>query len=102
MNSDSERYVLKLFITGRTERSENAITTLRQICRDTLNNRYELLIIDVLEHPNLAEEDRILATPTVIKELPPPMRTIIGDLTEKERVLVGLNLNPDESNGETA
>lgn len=102
MNENVDRFVLKLFITGRTERSENAITTLRQICRETLSNRYELLIIDVLEHPDLAEEDRILATPTVIKELPPPMRTIIGDLSEKERVLLGLNLTLDSNDGDAA
>lgn len=99
---EAQKYLLKLYVTGRTSRSENAITTLREICRHELEERYELLIIDVLEHPEAAEENRILATPTVIKELPLPIRTIIGDLTQREKVLFGLDLMPNSAKGESS
>ncbi len=83
---------LKLYITGQTPRSQLAIQTLHQICRDRFKEEYEIEIIDVLEHPQLAEEEKIFATPTVIKALPPPIRRVIGDLSEKEKVLLGLDL----------
>ena len=86
-------YILKLYITGRTPRSERAISNLKSICKDELDGQYELRVIDVLESPQLAEEDRILATPTLIKSLPPPIRRIIGDLSDKDKVLLGLDLN---------
>jgi circadian clock protein KaiB len=86
-------YILKLYITGRTSRSERAISNLKSICKEELDDQYELRVIDVLESPQLAEEDRILATPTLIKSLPPPIRRIIGDLSDKDKVLLGLDLN---------
>ncbi len=86
-------YVLKLYVTGQTSRSERAIVHLRRICENELNNRYQLVIIDILEHPQLAEEERIIATPTLIKELPPPLRRIIGDLSNSSDVLIGLDLH---------
>ena len=89
------KYVLKLYVTGKTPRSERAIANLRRICDTDLNHQYELTIIDVLERPHLAEDEKILATPTLVKELPPPLRRIIGDLSEKESVLIGLDLYPD-------
>lgn len=85
---------LKLYITGRTSRSENAISNLQRICSEELTNNYVLQIIDVLEQPQLAEDEKILATPTLIKELPPPLRRIIGDLSNSEKVLLGLDLQP--------
>lgn len=88
------KYLLKLYVTGKTPKSERAINNLRQICEEELNNQYEMIIIDVLERPQLAEEEKILATPTLIKQLPPPLRRIIGDLTDKEKVLLGLDLLP--------
>ena len=87
-----DRYVLKLYITGQTSRSQRAIANLRQICEEELSGRYEMSVIDVLERPQLAEDEKILATPTVVKELPTPMRRIIGDLSDTESVLVGLDL----------
>ena len=90
----TNQYLLKLFITGRTARSERAIANLQQLCRDALDSRYELTIIDVLDRPQLAEEEKILATPTLIKELPPPLRRIIGDLSDRDKVLLGLDLLP--------
>lgn len=85
---------LKLYITGRTSRSENAISNLQRICAEELTNNYVLQIIDVLDQPQLAEDEKILATPTLIKELPPPLRRIIGDLSNSEKVLLGLDLQP--------
>ena len=90
------KYVLKLYVTGKTPRSERAIANLRRICDADLSGCYDLTIIDVLERPQLAEDEKILATPTLIKELPPPLRRIIGDLSEKESVLLGLDLYPDK------
>jgi circadian clock protein KaiB len=93
MNAKSElHYVLKLFITGRSPRSQNAIRTLQSICDQDLGGQFELEIVDVLEHPEEAEERKILATPTVVKDLPPPIRKVIGDLSDKDKVLVGLDL----------
>jgi circadian clock protein KaiB len=86
------KYLLKLFITGQTPRSERAISSLRQICEKELKDQYELVIIDTLERPELAEEEKILATPMLIKQLPPPLRRIIGDLSNIEKVLIGLDL----------
>lgn len=87
-----EKYVIKLYITGRTPRSQLAIENLRHICEQELGGRYDLQVIDVLQRPQLAEDEKILATPTVVKELPVPIRRIIGDLTDKERVLLGLDI----------
>lgn len=86
------KYLLKLYVTGQTPRSIRAISNLQQICRDELHGCYEMVVIDVLERPQLAEDEQILATPTVVKELPTPMRRIIGDLSDSERVLLGLEL----------
>jgi circadian clock protein KaiB len=88
-------YILKLYVTGRTPRSERAIANLRCVCETRLNGTYELMVIDVLERPQLAEDEKILATPTLIKVLPPPIRQIIGDLSDMDRVLLGLDLEPD-------
>lgn len=89
-----DKFVLKLYITGHTPQSERAISNLRRICETELKSQFEMQVIDVLEHPQLAENDRIIATPTLIKSLPPPLRRIIGDLSDSERVLLGLDLTP--------
>ena len=88
----SQRYVLRLYVTGSTPRSESAIGNLRMICERELGGQYEMEVIDVLEHPQLAEEEKILATPTVVKVRPPPVRRVIGDLSSVERVLLGLDV----------
>jgi circadian clock protein KaiB len=98
-------YLLKLYVTGKTPRTEKAIANLRRICEEDLHGRYELQIIDVLEHPQLAEDAKILATPTLVKRLPPPLRRVIGDLSDKDKVLLGLDVRPDApgaTEGETA
>lgn len=86
------KYLLKLFVTGKTPRSELSIANLKAICDRNLADLYDLVIIDVLERPQFAEDEKILATPTLIKELPPPKRRIIGDLSDTEKVLFGLDL----------
>lgn len=86
------QYQLRLYVTGVTGRSREAIDNLKRICAGELGGRYTLEVIDVLEHPDLAEDAKILATPTLIKSLPPPLRKIIGDLSNTERVLQGLDV----------
>jgi len=88
------KYLIKLYVTGETPRSFRAIANLRRICEEELSGQYELVVIDILERPQLAEDEKILATPTVVKELPQPIRRIIGDLSDSERVLLGLDLRP--------
>jgi len=88
------KYVLKLYVTGQTARAQRAIANLQRICEEELGGRYELVVIDVLERPQLAEDEKILATPTVVKELPAPIRRLIGDLSDSEKVLLGLDLRP--------
>lgn len=85
-------FKLRLFITGRTPQSQRAINNLRSICETDIQGAYEVEVIDVLEHPALAERDKILATPTLVKRLPEPIRKIIGDLSDREKVLLGLNV----------
>ncbi len=89
-----DHYKLRLFITGSTPRSTRAIQNLRQICDEDLNGKYELEIIDVYQNPQATQELQIIATPTLVKMLPEPLRRVIGDLSDKERVLAGLNLTP--------
>lgn len=95
-------YFLKIYVTGQTPRSRRAIENLRRICEDELHGLYEMHVIDVLERPQLAEDEKILATPTVVKELPVPIRRIIGDLSDADKVLLGLDLQPCQSRSDTA
>jgi circadian clock protein KaiB len=81
-------------VTGTSPRTGVAIANLQRICEQELEGKYELEIIDVLESPQLAEDEKILATPTLIKQLPPPLRRVIGDLSDKEKVLFGLEVRP--------
>ena len=83
-------------MTGASPRTGAAVANLRRICEEELEGQYDLEIIDVLEFPELAEDERILATPTLIKSLPPPLRRVIGDLSNKEKVLLGLEVLPKE------
>lgn len=91
------KFRLKLYITGHTPKSERAIANMHRICSEELQGQYELVIIDVLERPQLAEEEKILATPTLIKALPPPLRRVIGDLSDTDKVLLGLDVVPYEA-----
>ena len=85
-------YILKLYVAGNTPNSMRALNTLRDILETDFQGVYALKVIDVLKSPQLAEEDKILATPTLAKILPPPVRRIIGDLSDREKVLIGLDL----------
>jgi circadian clock protein KaiB len=92
------KYTLTLYVTGTSPRTAIAIENLNRICAQELDGQYELEIVDVLENPQRAEDEKILATPTLIKQLPPPLRRVIGDLSDKEKVLLGLEVRPAASN----
>ena len=89
-----EKYVLKLYVTGMTPRSARAVMNIRQILDEHLQGRYELEIIDIFQQPQLAQGEQIIAAPTLIRKLPLPIRKFIGDMSETERILVGLDLRP--------
>lgn len=93
--AESGRYLLRLYVAGLTTRSSTAIRNLRKICDEHLRDRCTLEIIDIYEHPTLARGEQIIAAPTLIKELPAPLRRLIGDMADTERVLVGLDLRRD-------
>jgi len=90
------RYQLRLYVVGATAASQRAIANLRQICETELGGRYELEVIDIYQQPSLAEGEQIIAAPTLIKELPPPVRRLVGDMSDRDRVLLGLDLRPLE------
>jgi circadian clock protein KaiB len=87
-----DKYILRLFITGATSRSVLAISNLKKICEEYLEGKYELEVIDLYKNPLLAKEEQIIAAPTLIKKLPLPFRRIIGDMSNEEKVLMGLDL----------
>jgi circadian clock protein KaiB len=89
-----EHYVLRLYITGMTTRSTEAIASIKSICEEHLQGRYDLEVIDIYQHPELAREAQIIAAPTLVKKLPAPLRRLIGNLSRQERVLAGLDLQP--------
>jgi circadian clock protein KaiB len=95
-NGDVRQYVLRLYITGMTPRSQRAIGNIKQICEEHLKHRYTLEIIDIFQYPSLAEGEQIIAAPTLIKQLPLPLRRVVGDLSNQDRVLLGLDLRPKE------
>jgi len=88
----AERFVLRLYIAGQTPKCVRAFTNLKQICEEHLADRYRIEIVDLLQNPQLARGDQILAVPTLVRQLPEPVKKIIGDLSNTERVLVGLDL----------
>lgn len=92
--SRSQTYLLRLYVAGQTPRSLAAFANLKKICEEHLAGQYQIEVIDLLENPQLAAGDQILAIPTLVRKLPEPVRKIIGDLSDTERVLVGLNLQP--------
>jgi circadian clock protein KaiB len=88
------RYELRLYVAGMTPRSTRAIANIKEICEEHLKGLYSLQVIDLYQQPVLAEGEQIIAVPTLIKKLPPPLRRLIGDLSDRERVLIGLDLKP--------
>ena len=95
-------FALRLYVVGRTPRSTRAIANLRRLCDELVPGRVEVEIVDVAEQPDRAEADRIIATPTLVRELPSPQRRVIGDLSDFDRVLAGLGLVTLEVDGPTA
>jgi circadian clock protein KaiB len=91
-NPESAHYSLRLYITGMTQRSTDAIAAIKSICEEFLPGRYDLEVIDIYQHPEQAREAQVIASPTLLKSLPLPLRRLIGDLSNRKRVLVGLNL----------
>jgi circadian clock protein KaiB len=87
-----EKYLLRLYVSGLTPRSTSAIARLKAICEENLEGRYELEVIDIYQQPALARGEQIIATPTLVKKLPAPLRRLVGDLSDKERVLLGLDI----------
>lgn len=98
---EDEHFVLRLFVTGTTERSQRAIYNMRKICEENLAGRYDLEVIDIYKNPESTRDLQIVATPTLVKVLPVPLRRIIGDLSNREKVLAGLSLLPSGGVPET-
>ncbi len=90
--AESSRYVLRLYVAGRSPKSLVAIVNLNHICQEYLAGRYKIEVVDLIENPQLARDEQVLAIPTLVRKLPSPMCKIIGDLSNTERVLVGLDL----------
>ena len=95
-SQDDRVYILRLYVAGQTRKSLTAFANLKKICEEHLAGRYKIEVIDLLEKPQLAKVDQILAVPTLVRQLPPPLKKIIGDLSDTEKVLVGLDLRPAE------
>lgn len=96
MDSKEETYELRLYVAGQTPKSVTAFSNLKRYCEEHLKGRYKIEVIDLLKNPQLAEGDQILAIPTLVRKVPVPIRKIIGDLSNEERVLVGLDIRPVE------
>lgn len=98
-DGDELRYVLRLYVTGMTPRAQEAVKNIKRICEEELKGRYELEIIDVYQQPELAKREQIIAAPTLIRKLPLPLRRLVGDMSNKEKVIVGLQLMPETEEG---
>lgn len=94
MTTDEEKFELRLYIAGQTPKSILALKNLNKYCKEHLEGRYSIEIIDLIKNPQLAEGDQIFAIPTLVRKVPEPIRKIIGDLSNEERVLVGLDIRP--------
>jgi len=97
-----DRWILRLYIAGHTQKSSLALANLKRICQEHLAGRYEIEVVDLKTHPNLAAGDQIIAIPTLVRILPPPIKKLIGDLTSEHRVLIGLDLRPRTAPSPTA
>lgn len=91
---ENQKYILRLYVTGITPKSQQAIANVKRICEEHLKGRYELEIIDIYQQPALARGEQIVATPTLIKKIPVPLRRFIGDMADTEKILFGLDLVP--------
>lgn len=94
MKTQEERWILRLYVAGNTAKSATALSNLKKYCEEHLKGKYSIEVIDLLEKPQLAEGDQILAIPTLVRKVPEPIRKIIGDLSNEEKVLIGLDIRP--------
>lgn len=94
MNADAKKWNLRLYVAGQTPKSIVALANLKRICEQHLEGQYKVEVIDLMENPQLAQRDQIVAIPTLVRELPTPLKRIIGDLSNTDRVLVGLDVVP--------
>jgi len=94
--SNTGKYVLRLYITGHTPRSARAIANIRRTCDQFLKDRYELTVIDLFDDPEKAQQEKVIAVPTLVKTLPLPLRRLIGDLSDESRVLLALDIQPSD------
>ena len=94
---DPDHFTLRLYVSGTSPKSLAAFANLKQICETNLAGRYDIEVVDLTEHPEQARTDDIVALPTLVRRLPPPLRKVIGDLSDTERVLVGLAIEPQRS-----
>jgi circadian clock protein KaiB len=94
-NPHPDRWILRLYVAGQTPKCVTAFKNLKRICEDQLKGRYSIEVIDLLQNPQLSREHQILAIPTLVRKLPVPVRKIIGDLSDTERVVVGLDIKQD-------
>jgi circadian clock protein KaiB len=92
----SKEYVLRLYVAGTTSKSIRAVANIKEICETSLKNRYDLEVIDIYQQPVLVKGEQIIAAPTLVKHLPLPLRKFIGDMSDTERILVGLDLRPKD------
>jgi circadian clock protein KaiB len=90
----NKEYVLRLYVAGTTSKSMRAVANIKEICESSLKNRYDLEVIDIYQQPVLLKGEQIIAAPTLVKKLPLPLRKFIGDMSDTERILVGLDLRP--------
>jgi circadian clock protein KaiB len=94
-SGDGQTYNLRLYVAGQTPKSLAAFANLKKLCEEHLSGRYKLEVIDLLENPQLAAGDQIIALPTLVRKLPPPLKRIIGNLSDREKFLVGMDLKPN-------
>ena len=97
--ADPERWELRLYVAGQTPKSVAAFSNLKRVCEEHLAGKYKIEVVDLIKNPQLAQGDQIVAIPTLVRKLPEPVRKIIGDLSNTERVLVGLQLRPQLTTG---
>jgi circadian clock protein KaiB len=96
---EAEHYVLRLYVAGSTPQSTRAIVNIKQLCEQYLEGRYELEVVDIYQQPEVARSEQLLAAPTLIKKLPLPLRKLIGNMSDLDRVLLGLDIVPSAANG---
>lgn len=89
-----KEWQLRIYVAGETDKSRKAVENLKKVCEEHLKGRYEIEVVDLVKHPQLAAEDQIFAVPTIIRKLPEPLKKLIGDLSVSEKVLVGLDIKP--------